>query len=192
MSKILKTPIGTTLFAALTTPVVFSPKGKVAPTEEEPGQFETRLVLDPSKEDVREFLEMLDNETDEAASSTGAKNRRDPLYSLTDDVDENKEPTGFKRLKLRAPAGGKKKDGGTWSQTIPFFDHVGKPTTPDAELANGSRIRCSFELRPYVSGGLAGVSLRLRAVQVIQAEYRTLPAANDFAGDEVEAESFDF
>lgn len=192
MSNILKTPIGTTLFASLTEAVLFSKQGKVKPTEDEPGHFETLLVLDPSKPEVESFLEELANKADEAASAYGGNNRRDPLYSLSEDTDENKKPTGFVRLKLRTPAGGKTKAGARWSQTLPFFDHVGQPMTPDAELGNGSRIRCSFELRPYATGGLTGVSLRLRAVQVIAAEYRSVPAANDFAGDEVEAESFDF
>lgn len=189
---ILKTPIGTTLFSSLTEAVVFSPGGKVKPTAEEPGHFETLLVLDPSKKEVEAFLEDLGNKADEAASSLGGKNRRDPLYSLTEDVDENKQLTGFVRIKFRCPAGGTTKTGKQWSTTIPFFDHVGEPMTPEAELGNGSKIRCSFELRPYATGGLTGVSLRLRAVQVVSAEYRSLSSAGDFAGEQVEAENFDF
>ena len=188
----LKTPIGTTLFASLTEAVVFSPGGKTKPTPEEPGHFETLLVLDPSKKDVEAFLDQLAAEADQAAGALGGKNRRDPLYSLTDDVDENKKPTGFVRLKFRCPAGGVTKTGKQWSTSIPFFDHVGQPMTPELELGNGSKIRCSFELRPYATGGLTGVSLRLRAVQVVSAEYRAVSAAGDFAGDEVDAENFDF
>ena len=189
---ILKTPIGATLFASLTEAVVFSPNGKTRPTPEEPGHFETLLVLDPAKKDVEVFLDQLAAEADQAASTQGGKNRRDPLYSLTDDQDENKQPTGYVRLKFRCPAGGTTKTGKQWSTTIPFFDAVGQPMTPDAELGNGSKVRCSFELRPYATGGLTGVSLRLRAVQVVAAEYRAMPSAGDFAGEEVEAESFDF
>lgn len=189
---ILKTPIGSTLFASLTEAVVFSPGGKAKPTPEEPGHFETLLVLDPSKPEVEAFLEDLSNKADEAASSTGGKNRRDPLYSLTDDVDENKQPTGYVRIKFRCPAGGTTKSGKKWSTTVPFFDAVGQPMEPEAELGNGSKIRCSFELRPYQTGGLTGVSLRLRAVQVVAAEYKTGSIANDFAGEEAPAENFDF
>lgn len=192
MSTILKTPIGTTLFASLTKAVVFSPGGKMEPTPEEPGHFETLLVLDPAKPEVEAFLTELADKADEAASALGGKNRRDPLYSLSDDVDENKQPTGFVRLKFRCPAGGTTKTGKKWSTTIPFFDHQGEPFQPDAELANGSKIRCSFELRPYSTGGLTGVSLRLRATQVISAEYRAQNSAGDFAGEAVESEDFDF
>jgi hypothetical protein len=140
---------------------------------------------------VESFLDELACDADYAASSIGGKNRRDPLYSLTEDVDENKAPTGFVRLKFRCPAGGTTKTGKQWSTTIPFFDHVGQPMTPEAELGNGSKIRASFELRPYTTGGLTGVSLRLRAVQVVSVEYRILSSAMDFAGDEVPAENFD-
>lgn len=192
MSTILKTPVGTTLFASLTEAVVFSPGGKTKPTPEEPGHYETLLVLDPSKKEVEDFLTDLSDKADEAASSLGGKNRRDPLYSLTDDVDENKQPTGFVRLKFRCPAGGTTKTGKVWSTTIPFFDHQGQPFEPEAELGNGSKIRCSFELRPYSTGGMTGVSLRLRAAQVISAEYRSQPSAGDFAGEAVESEDFDF
>jgi hypothetical protein len=189
---ILKTPVGSTLFASLTEAVVFSPTGKAKPTPEEPGHFETLLVLDPSKKDVESFLDELASAADEAASTTGGKNRRDPLYSLTDDVDENKAPTGYVRLKFRCPAGGTTKTGKKWSTTVPMFDAVGQPMEPEAELANGSKIRVSFELRPYSTGGLTGVSLRLRAVQVVAAEYKTASVVNDFAGEEAPAENFDF
>ncbi len=189
---IMKTPVGSTLFSSLTEAVVFSPGGKMKPTPEEPGHFETLLILDPSKPEVEKFLEDLATTADEVASAQGGKNRRDPLYSMTEDTDENKQPTGFVRLKFRCPAGGTTKSGKTWSTTVPFFDAAGQPCEPEAEFGHGSKIRVSFELRGYATGGLTGVSLRLRAVQVVAAEYRTSGAAADFAGEEAPAESFDF
>jgi len=193
MSNIIKTPTGRTLFSNLTKPTVFSPDGKLQPTEDNPGHFETLLVLDRTKPEVVAFLEQLSEMAEEAAQSQGTGQRRDPLYSLTDDVDENKQPTGAVRLKLRVSAGGRTKKGQVFSREVVFVDHNGKPFTPEAEFANGSQIRCSLELRAYKTAGFIGVSLRLRAVQVIAAEYYrpATSAVDDFANDVVDPESFD-
>ena len=190
---ILKTPFGRTMWAHLKTATVFSQTGQqTAPTAENPGHYETLLVLDPSDEDTAKFLQGLDVACREAAEQQGAGQMRDPLYSLSDDVDENKEPTGMKRIKLRIAAGGEKQ-GRRWERSVKFFDHNGEVFSPEAELANGSIIRCSFEPRAYKNMGVIGVSLRLRAVQVKDAKYYT-PAGSDddFAGESVESESFEF
>lgn len=71
--------------------------------------------------------------------------------------------------KFKLNAEGTTRDGKAFTQKPALFDAKGKPVTPEA-IWGGSRIKISFEVIPYCvdSARTAGISLRLKAVQIIE------------------------
>ena len=65
------------------------------------------------------------------------------------------------------------------------FNAGGEIFELDGEPSNGSKARVSFELRPYATGSVRGVSLRLSAVQWLVLETRQAAGGggDDFAGE---------
>ena len=83
---------------------------------------------------------------------------------------ETEEPTGYVLIKIAMRAGGVRKDKSTWNQRPAVFDARGVALKKVPEIWGGSEGRLSFTANPYfIPGtGAAGVSLRLKAAQVIK------------------------
>lgn len=89
----------------------------------------------------------------------------------TDEYDKvTEEPTGFVLFKTSMKAGGKRKDGTAWSQKPVIFDSKGIAIPKPPEIWGGTEGYLSVEAAPYfIPGtGAAGVSLRLKAVQLVK------------------------
>lgn len=90
----------------------------------------------------------------------------------TDEYDkQTEEPTGYVLFKFTMKAGGvRKKDKSPWSQKPSVFDSKGKRLDKVPEIWGGSEGRVSVEASPYfIPGtGAAGVSLRMKAVQLLK------------------------
>lgn len=89
----------------------------------------------------------------------------------TDEYDKaTEEPTGFVLFKLSMKASGTRKDGTAWSAKPTVFDSKGKAISPVPEIWGGSEGYVSVEANPYfIPGtGAAGVSLRMKAVQLMK------------------------
>lgn len=89
-----------------------------------------------------------------------------PVYD-----EDTEEETGNFIIKFSATGSGTKKDGTPWKRgPIPCFDGLGNPFKAPEKIWSGSEGKVSFTYRPYfIAGtGVAGLSLQLSAVQVLE------------------------
>ncbi len=82
---------------------------------------------------------------------------------------ETGDDTGNVEFKFKLKAKVQKRDGTYYEQQPAVLDSKKVPMTNDILIGNGSRVKVAFEPVPYVMASTkkAGVSLRLKAVQVI-------------------------
>lgn len=79
------------------------------------------------------------------------------------------EDTGAVTVKFKLKAKVSPKNGAPFEQRPALFDAKGKPIGADAKIGGGSKVKVAYELVPYYTAiAGAGVSLRLKAVQVIE------------------------
>ena len=125
---------------------------------------------------------------------SGLKKANMPFKNV---VDEDGMETGEYEVRFKMKAIGKSKDR-TWEQRPIVYDSKATPISADAlkgmNIGNGSECKVAFEVIPYYTGMAGmGISLRLRAVQIIDlVEYTP---QDDFAEEDgfvVEAETTDF
>lgn len=82
---------------------------------------------------------------------------------------ETGDDTGNVEFKFKLKAKVRKRDGTYYEQSPAVLDSKKVPMSKDLLIGNGSRVKVAFEPIPYVmpSTKKAGVSLRLKAVQVL-------------------------
>lgn len=137
------------------------------------GEYKVKLRLNPDSmirdvqgreiADVQTFLDDMMLKAVEKAKqeNKGRIKEGDPPYTIDDE-------TGDLLVNFKLKAQVRTKEGSTFSQKPALFDAKGKPITPES-IWGGSKIKVSFEVVPYytkIAG--AGVTLRLRAVQVLE------------------------
>lgn len=152
--------------------------------------YKTGVVLDPKDPGVSEFIAMLDeaslkayNEGVAELKALGGKNI--PLaksivqkvpYDL--EYDDEGEETGRVIVQCKSKAAGiNQKTQKKWERKIPLFDSgkgKGRPAKiphGSVRVWGGSVIKVEVELFPYCATGLklAGVSLRIKSAQILQA-----------------------
>ena len=80
-----------------------------------------------------------------------------------------KEEDGTFIVKSKLKAGGRRKDGSTYSLSIALFDSKGQPLPEDVKVWGGSKVNMAFRPRFwYTPMAGFGVSFELQAVQVIE------------------------
>lgn len=85
---------------------------------------------------------------------------------IKDVYDDDNNPTGDVEIKFKMNAIGQN-GGDRWEQRPALFDSKGKPMNEN--IGSGSKIRVAAEIIPYYTAAVgAGISLRLKAVQVIE------------------------
>ena len=160
MSKVKNTryttPAGIAQYPYLTKPdTKFNPDGEYKISVEIPGA---------SAQDIVTFL-------DEQFAVSVAKAKKenpgkkikegDVPYSVNDD-------TGAVTVRFKLKAKVTPKMGDPFEQRPALFDAKGKPIGADAKIGGGSKVKVAYELVPYYTAiAGAGISLRLKAVQVI-------------------------
>lgn len=150
------TPAGIAQYPYLTKPdTKFNPDGEYKISVEIPGA---------AAQDIVTFL-------DEQFAASVAKAKKenpgkkikegDVPYSVNDD-------TGKVTVRFKLKAKVTPKQGDPFEQRPALFDAKGKPIGADAKIGGGSKVKVAYELVPYYTAiAGAGVSLRLKAVQVI-------------------------
>lgn len=79
------------------------------------------------------------------------------------------EETGEYEFSFKMVASGVKKDGTEYTQRPALFDAAAKPITQDIKIGGGTEAKVSFEAFPFFTKLVgAGVSLRLKAVQILK------------------------
>lgn len=137
------------------------------------GVYSLKLAFDP--EDIEDLTQELVAVRDEFLSTLPpAKARKVTIADVTDaEEDDDGEETGRAILKTKLKAKvTSKKTGESWDQRPRIFDAQGRDITDtgDIRIGSGSVLKANIEAVPYLmeSTRTVGVSLRLRAVQVIK------------------------
>lgn len=160
MSKIKNprytTPAGIAQYPYLTKPdTKFNPDGEYKISVEIPGA---------AAQDIVTFLD------EQFAASVAKAKKENPGKKIKEgDVPYSVDDDSGKvtvRFKLKAKV--TPKQGDPFEQRPALFDAKGKPIGADTKIGGGSKVKVAYELVPYYTAiAGAGVSLRLKAVQVI-------------------------
>lgn len=124
-----------------------------------------RLPSDIAKETISKITGVFKENLKNIKEEKGKKVKEAPL-PIKNVEDEDGSPTGEVDIKFKLRAIGQK-DGQKWEQRPALFDSSGKPLSET--IGGGSTIKIGAEVVPYYTSTVgAGVTLRLKAVQVIK------------------------
>lgn len=135
---------------------------------DEIGHFKTNLILSGEDADTLKgaINEELTKSVALAKEKAKGKNIKTAPAPFEDEVDDNGEPTGSTVFKFKTKAQITTRDGKIIPNKVAIFDSKGKPMV-DCNVWSGSEMKVSAELVPYFTAMVgAGVSMRLRAVQI--------------------------
>ena len=155
------TPIGIAQY-----PWLSSPDTKFS----EVGDYKTNLIL--SKKGAQDVISMIDTAREESvklgAEKSNGKKVEQAYPPYYDEVDDDGKPTGNVILKLKCKAKVTTKSGESFENKPTLFDAKGKPML-NVNVWGGSELKVSAELIQYFTSMVgAGVSMRLRAAQIIK------------------------
>jgi len=162
----LTTPRGIAVYPRLSTPDTKFNKD---------GLYTIRVRLDQEQVEVQKFLTAMTQQHKEAVDKARselpkAKQKSMKIADLPWKKDEAEDGTesivmNFKMLSKITS----KKTGESWTQRPAVFDAAGKPLAKELRVGGGSVVKVAFEVNPFYTGALgAGLSLRLKAVQVLE------------------------
>ena len=152
----LTTPIGEALFAHVKSTEIISGK--------DTGKYTVMLKLKSADAaDLKEKIVACWERFKESDECKGKKfGKADPSLGTKEYKDEE-------YFKFSANQTIKCRNGETFENHIAIFDAMGKSVGASIkEIGNGSKIRVAFDLVPfYMTKDIHGVSLRLRAIQIL-------------------------
>lgn len=158
---------------------VFTPDTKYVAT----GEYSVIVVLTEAESvDIRKVIdaevEKKHAEVTEELKTKGKFKPVDKAYPYTEEYDSNGNKTGNLKFKFKMKAEVQLKDGTKFNQKPVIFDALGNPDSYTKEIWNGSLIRASGEVVHYYTASVgAGVTLRLKAVQIINLASKTSSGA---------------
>lgn len=164
------TPAGIAQYPYLTKPdTKFNPDG------------EYKLKLEIPGEAAQDLVTFLD-EQQEAAVAKAKKENPGKKIKEGNSPYEVDDDTGKVVVNFKLKAKVTPKSGDPFEQRPAIFDAKGKPLQADAKIGGGSKVKVAYELVPYYTAiAGAGLSLRLKAVQVIKlVEYSGGASADAF------------
>jgi hypothetical protein len=175
MSKqeMVTTPQGSAMYPYLKEPVSFSQSERKQLPDED-GSYLVDLVL--NADEAQGIMSSIDRALDSSFEKAkemkkGSKKKPEKADAPYQEMDDDTgEPNGKLRFRFKLKGKGKNpKTGKTWQQRPAIFNCKGVPYPSGTEVWGGSQIKVAFEMIPYFmnSTNKAGVSLRLKAVQVI-------------------------
>ena len=135
---------------------------------DEIGHYKTNLILSGQDADTLKAAinEELTKSVALAKEKAKGKNIKTAPAPFEDELDDDGQPTGSTVFKFKTKAQITTKDGKIIPNRVAIFDSKGTPMT-DCNVWSGSEMKVSAELIPYYTAMVgAGVSLRLRAVQI--------------------------
>lgn len=167
------------------------------------GEYKIGLILDRSNKADAAFLAELEAKSKKAFTEAKAelkeKKKAKLLKELTlnmpfeDVLDDEGDATGKVEVKFKLKAHVKPKNGDAFDQKPALFDSKGKPYVGPT-IGGGSTVRVSFEVIEYCNASAknAGISLRLRAVKVIDlVEYSSGGDASSYGFDDDDDEGYE-
>jgi hypothetical protein len=175
----LMSPVGTAMFPYLNKPA--PPYGNA---KDKPPQWKVTLKLRKSEPEVQAFLADLqaryDKNLAEAELEETPKAKAERLKSknpelgadlpFKDEIDEQGQETGYALVNLKQGAYAvSQKTGERWDFFVDLFDAKGTRIDRDkVRIGGGSKIIAAFEVSTFFTEIGAGLSLRLKAVQVLE------------------------
>jgi hypothetical protein len=189
------------VYTSLTTPVGIARYPHLNEADEYKGakNFKTDLILDPEEDGVQDLLDTITEKAEEMLAKTlvewkekggkhAANAKKLELHvPFGPEYDDEGDETGRIVLKAKKKAEYEVK-GKLRTSTLPIFDAAKTKLTDCDPIWGGSRIRLSVELFPFASAAndLAGISLRMKGVQLIELKTGTPATADDMGFGEVE------
>lgn len=184
---------------------VVSPKGRLGyPALSKPdtkfvaeGEYKTHLFL--GADEAASLIEKLNEGVAKAVANAKAdpKNKGKKIKEADLPLLWNEDETEA-RFSFKLKATGKKRTGEAFTQKPALFDAKGKPLPEGVKIGSGTMAKVSFEIVPFFTALVgAGVSLRLKAVQVINlkewgsAGNGSAYGFDEEEGDEIEGDSSD-
>lgn len=161
---------------------------KVILPDKEYQTFNIEVLLEKGKQE--EFKAMIQAEIDKKVEShtEGKKKPKVEHYPWRIVEDADGMETGEIRFKFNMKKSFVTRDGETVEQHPQVFDSKGNLITDKSfKIGNGSIVKVAYFMSPYFNKGKAGVSLRLKAVQVIELVHYGVnsdPKAFGFAEEE--------
>ena len=152
----ITTPVGTAIYPRLTTPDTKFDKD---------GVYSVDLELDATDPIVAQFLTSLNKAADESYAEICQNKGGKKLKRAALPIKEGEGDMVRVKFKLKAKAGNEEK---SWEQKPALFDSMGMAIPTPPNVGSGSKIKVAFEVVPFFTAMVgAGVSLRMKAVQII-------------------------
>lgn len=133
------------------------------------GEFKVNLIL--GEAEAKPVMMQIDKALEKSKASASEKSKGKPVKTADAPyypfVDTDGNATGSVVFKFKAKHTVVTKSGDTFTNRVVIVDAKGKPFTPNA-VWGGTEMKVSAEIVPYWTAMVgAGVSLRLKAVQII-------------------------
>ena len=153
----ITSPLGTAIYPRLTQPDTKFDKD---------GVYSVDLELDPNNNETKEFIATIRKVADEAYKATCDSKGGKKLKRSEVPIKETDDGNIRIKFKLKAKAGNEEK---SWTQKPALFDSAGQAIDTPPNIGSGSRIKVAFEVVPFFTAMVgAGVSLRMKAVQIVE------------------------
>ena len=134
---------------------------------DEAGLYTVKLKL--SVDEAQPLMDMIGKAMDAQVEKVKASGEVKGKVKRADPPYVEDEESGTVTFNFKMKASGKRKDGTTFTQKPTLKKHDLTDVDPDVRIWGGSEGKVAFEMVPFYTGGLgAGVSLRLKGVQVLK------------------------
>jgi hypothetical protein len=181
----MHTPRGVAIWPALNEPDFKFKK--------EFGEYHARLRVDPAAPGLAELIaeaEKIRDEAYDAKVEELTRQKKGALLKQLSKADvvkpeinqEDGEETGFMVVRAATSAGGKKKDGSTFSKKPHLFNSQGRPLKNPPPIGSGSELILSVRIMDYETEGgkVIGARFELEAAQVLKAVSYGERSASDY------------
>lgn len=189
-------------------PLMHTPRGvAIWPALNEPdfkfkkefGEYHARLRVDPTAPGLAELIaeaEKIRDEAYDAKVEELTRQKKGALLKQLSKADvvkpevnqEDGEETGYMVVRASTNAGGKKKDGSTFTKKPHLFNSQGAPLKNPPKIGSGSELILSVRIMDYETDGgkVIGARFELEAAQVLKAVDAGGRSASDFGFGSVE------
>lgn len=124
-----------------------------------------RATLRISKEDAKELVEQLDKQISNNADNENQKRNKQVKLAPVPYKDDGE---GNYEFAFKLKASGVRPTGERWNQKPVLYDAKGNLFNPKDIIWGGSEAKVAFQASPYYVPSIgAGISLRLKAVQIL-------------------------
>lgn len=132
------------------------------------GEYKVNLTM--KTEDAADMIALLEKALEGSVAKAKEENKGKKIKTADLPISYNEDESEV-TFKFKLKAQGTKKDGEVFTQQPAIFDAKGKPMVADkaTSIGSGTVGKVAFEIVPFFTALVgAGVSLRLKAVQVIE------------------------